>query len=682
MRIKTTRWISPDNINLGMIDNAKVFSDEAIEINRYSGRYTENTVPIFSEYIRTRTKAYQQAVLSMYRSIYKTDIYLLSDDFLITNEAILDTKTLSIIPLWYSYELRGYYVNRSTAQKTITRLLRGDVINNIIAENSNEVPIVDSTFEVRPITPNGDVLDKVNANAYRVDVNNNRIVITNANTLALYPEHSFQIKMRTVVPEISLSFADGSSVPTNFYRIQFQAYTSDMNSINKDVYIAKILLSDIADKSLIQVEYEQHEDTQNSVIKTKIVSEIVNPRQIYLRVDATKEQARDIITENQYSYILDDGIYSVISTREDFFIKYTNITGEKITVKKPVGLTIEFPWYLSVIPNTFTRSNLTYDVLEQNLYTFRDNLRIASVTEEISRINATMLKTHSENLYIRYENDGTILGLDLYVDGIKRNSIIDDIDAKNGVILLKRAIGINQKISSRYSYYTDSIPYSHVNMNPSSRFPSDDKIIEKIMVMFMLPVEELNVGTKRSIFHLYVFKYPGIYKDPPAYSVSIEAAESFITGVDSLGNSNLYSFMPADIRPGSGAVLHPIILGAITVNPTKTEESTVVTDIRNRGGGVIENADVENANWNTIRNYMDIGRWDGLKLNTGNIIIIDIPLSAVAIVQNRLQLFDPDIIRDPTNADLLKQKTYATIEAAVRKYTPVTKHVEIQYYQD
>lgn len=681
MRIKTTRWISPENIGLAIVDNAKVYSNEAIEINRYTGNYLENTVPIFTEYVRTHTKVYELAASNAQRSIYKTDIYLLSDDFMITNEVIFDRKNLQTIPLWYVYELRGYYINRSTTKKVITRSLRGDVINNLVVENSNEIPVVDVTFEIRPIDPDGNILDLISQTAYRVDVNNNRIVITNPNTLLLYPEYDFQIQMRTVVPEISLSYADGSAVPKNLYRFQFQAYTSDLTDIRKDVYTARVLVSDIADSSLLQVEYEQYQDIQNNALSTRLVTEIANPRRLFLRTDGTKEQAKTLLSENPYAYVLDGGIYSVISTKEDFFLKYSNITGEKITVKKPLGLTIEYPWYLEMVPNVFTRGGLTYDMVERNLYTFRDNLRIAPITEEVARISATMLKVHNRNLFVRYEFDGTIVGLDLYVDGIKRNSIIDDIDARNGVILLNKSVGLNQRVTCTYSYYTETIPYS-VNMNPSSRFPNETKIIEKIMLMYMLPKEELKADATRSVFHLYVYKYPGIYANLAPYEVSIEAAEAFVTGLDEAGRSNLYSLIPEYINGTAGNVLHPILLGAVTVNPTKTEESTRLIDIRQRGGGIIEDRELEASNWNTIRHFMDIGRWDGLKLNVGNVIVIDIPTSVLTLVRNRLRLFDLDILRDPTNTDLLEQKTLAAVEDAVKKYTPVTKHVEIQYYED
>ena len=682
MRIKTTRFLNPENISLGIIDNSKVYSNDAIEINRYTGNYTENTVPIFTEYVRTKTKPYSLATSGSQRSVYKTDIFLLSDDFMITNEVIFDKSTLSVIPLWYEYELRGYYINRSTSQKIITRPSRGDIISNIIPENVSEVPVIDSTFEIRPINPEGEILDIIDQSAYRIDVNNNRIIITNPNTLLLYPNYDFQIKMRTVVPEISLTFADGSSVPTNFYRLHFEAYTSDVSVVQKDIYIARVLFSDIADQSLIQVEYEQYQDIQNNALVTQVVAEVANPHQLYSRTDGTKTQAKTILSANPSAYILDDGIYSVISPREDFFIKYTNITGEKITIKKPVGLTIEFPWYLEIVPNIFTRNSLTYDVVERNLFTFRDNVRIAPVTEELTRISSTMLKAHNQNLYVRYNTDGSVIGVNLYVDGIRRNSMIDDVDARNGVILLNKTIGLNQRVSAEYSYFTNTIQYVQMNMNPSARFPNEDRIIEKIMLMYMLPVEELTPGARRSIFHVFVLKYPGIYQNLPAYQVSIEAAEAFVTGVDETGRSNLYSLIPESINPTAGNVLHPILLGAVTVNPTKTEASTKIIDIRNRGGGVLEDSTLVASNWTTVRHFMDIGRWDGQKLNVNNVIIVDIPTSVLDTVRNRLRLFDFDVLRDPTNTDLLEQKTVAAVEDAVKKYTPVTKHVEIQYYQD
>ncbi len=211
-------------------------------------------------------------------------------------------------------------------------------------------------------------------------------------------------------------------------------------------------------------------------------------------------------------------------------------------------------------------------------------------------------------VYWRGEN------LAVYSDSIPvSSSVINDIDINNGLLYLKSNTPLADGFTVDYTYLETSYIYKDVNIN--GHFSQNPSILEKFVVLYLLPVEGSSGPNKKSVYHVI--------------GDSIEQA------IDSIVVSD--------------PTIPIAILGAYSIQPTVASDKVSILDTRSRGGGLIESkgptSPIHNIDNPLISNgieieslypeayrFYDIGNWDGEAYPGAAAVHIDLPIELEEIL--------------------------------------------------
>ncbi len=187
-------------------------------------------------------------------------------------------------------------------------------------------------------------------------------------------------------------------------------------------------------------------------------------------------------------------------------------------------------------------------------------------------------------------------------------SSIEDIDTKNGYLYLNKSINIVQDIRVDYTYFETSYVYPYINLN--GHFNQNPLLLNKYVVIYIIPVEGASPATKRTIFH--------------SIGDSIEDAIS--------------SIVPRDRN------IPYTVLGAYSVQQVYSSDKVQILDTRVLGGGLklanspispvhyIEKAlnqnlpEIEDSLPHTIGHW-DIATYDGEAYPGSAAVLVDLPSS-------------------------------------------------------
>jgi hypothetical protein len=129
------------------------------------------------------------------------------------------------------------------------------------------------------------------------------------------------------------------------------------------------------------------------------------------------------------------------------------------------------------------------------------------------------------------------------------NTIIQDIDINNGILYLDPQTSLDQDVSIDYVYLENSYVYKDVNIN--GHFSQNPFILDKFVIIYMVPVEATTVANKRTVFHVI--------------GDSIESA------IDSI------------IAPEGTPIA---IIGAYNIQSIVASDKINILDTRSKGGGL------------------------------------------------------------------------------------------------
>jgi len=130
------------------------------------------------------------------------------------------------------------------------------------------------------------------------------------------------------------------------------------------------------------------------------------------------------------------------------------------------------------------------------------------------------------------------------------NSIIQDIDINNGILYLDPQVFLEDNFSIDYVYLENSYVYKDINLN--GHFSQNPIILDKFVVIYMLPVEASTAANKRTIYHV--------------------VGDSIESAIDSI-----------EIEDPS---IPFAIIGAYNVQPIFYSDKINILDTRSKGGGL------------------------------------------------------------------------------------------------
>jgi hypothetical protein len=690
MRIVLATSMSPDNVNLAFVEGEKIRSDDVLQYRDMSGEIEENQLPIFTEARQAITKPYSGTI---------TEIDIINDIYVpeITSEYNFIKDTAETIPLWHKYDIKIPHYNTSAELKVFT--IKNTEVNKEyqILSSKSSVILCKNTIVVKDIT-NPPVVT-LTEDDYIYNSGTRTLKITNS----AYNNKKIQINFYVITNSIILKDELGNEIQNKYIRIEPTKYEStptdtddkfgpigpngDQELLN--LYDIEILFANVLEPDLTYtVEYLYY---NNSTNETNVSTEVINTIPIYTKVSLVKET--DTFEDRVYEVKVADGeitypIYTKIPTTwPKIFVKYPTDRNNKITIVEPDNIPHNYPWFIQISNEKIIVDNYTYEPIEKATHGFiNDQYYIQKSTEPITKLDNNTIKTTYDNLQLSYNSSGKVSNITIINDNIDISDQIEWVDAKRGIIKLSNTLNLSLKNNSiKYDYYLTNVQYKGLNVNPFMIYSNtNDTIIDKFIVIYMMPTEELNESKGRSIFHLTVYKYPERYEDVKDYERNVEDAIKFIKGDGYLGHSFVYDQITEFINSGisRGDDLHPIILGYISAGNISTPSKLQTLDIRRRGGGLAIVDDINELDSDVERHYLDIAKVDGYNYDLSNISIVKVKNRVKTRLENKMRNYDPYAqrqIRDNVPGFNLTSYTESYIESIVRKYLNAACHVTIVY---
>jgi hypothetical protein len=210
------------------------------------------------------------------------------------------------------------------------------------------------------------------------------------------------------------------------------------------------------------------------------------------------------------------------------------------------------------------------------------------------------------------------------------NSIIQDIDINNGILYLDPSFEAQSEFTIDYVYLENSYIYKDININ--GHFTQNPLMLDKFVVIYMVPVEATTVANKKTIKHVV--------------GDSIESAIDSIVVEDS--------------------TIPIAIIGAYSIQSIPASDQVNILDTRSKGGGLrkssgptsvkypIDNpilpdtVEIENIYADSYR-FWDIGHIDGESYPAAAAVSVELP----------------DHLREILDITEIKKKTSKFIAAGV-----------------
>jgi hypothetical protein len=673
MRAVVCKKISPKHTNIALLKGERIVSDEVIQIRDLSIQVQENQLPIFEE-ARIATVDY-------------TGTLNITSDTLtpkITSEYNFVTQNAEYIPLFLKHDLQLRLYNNTAKERNFEiKTVVEDQEYQFVSQKEDTV-IIPNTINVYN---KSNYNQAIPTNRYVVDLGRKRIKFNNTG----YEGDNFIVNFRTMTNNVDISDEYGNKLDPKFFRLNANKYettpsladpftTSDTVYLNY-LYTTSIFLANVLETDRTYfVSYPYFDKaTNNSTIR----KEAINPIDLYTKVDSFLPSH----TVASFVFRVNETTYDIQTKLSEYyprvFVKYPANRNSKLALLEPQQVPHENPWFIEVSNDKFVAGSYTYRPLERNSQNIiNGDYTIFTSVESIAKISPTIIKTQYPNIVLRTDNEGDPSNIEICNGGFILNDIIEWVDTRRGLIKLKREIVIDESNNAlKYEYKINNIQIKNPNINPYMIYnATNNNPIDKFILYYMLPEEELDARYSRSIFNIIVYQHPEWYENVPEYQESIAMALAYIYGTTD-GISNLYNIINKYISSTAGNELHPIILGYVGVGNISTPDSIEFNDVRRRGGGLRTAENINDLLAEFERHYLDIAKIDGYDYNLSNAIIVKIKPSIKDALKILMSKYDPYAQRSLRDNPLFSIDEYVMsfIEFTVKKYVNAAANITIEY---
>lgn len=644
MELKVTTKLNPFNVNLAMLPKTKMTSNDCIQIKDLSIQYQYNQMPAFGDFITTSVDQYGN--VKFYNESYQP---------LVTSYYNYLVDLGRTVPLWYRYPLKAMYYNTSTKYEYI-RLngMQPETYYNLISSASNRI-ICKNTIRAYDATTGGqNNTVEILPSQFVYDQSKQRIKFrTNSNTNG----HDINVTFYTIDPSIYIR--DINNVSPNKEQITLSVeklqttpdgtltdpkdYFATLTNANQKylnhLYYVELYTNLVTDNNTYYVEYKTYDGDQE-----KQRTEIINQSPIYSAVTGTPGNNQFTVSPVTYAINMD------VETDTPVFMMMPN-RNSKVGIFEPTDIPIDKPWYLKIYNDGYFDNGLNYYPLEAQ------SPIIENVQEYPIRTSKTTIRSIHKPLHVIRNSQNAIQNISIIARGSDVSSYITDVDETNGIIYFKETMPFDPTdVQMYYQRKMDFGEYRYLNLNPSLYFTNTSTIMTRNFVVFMLPQNDLVAGTNRSIFHYEFYKDPYIHDLTPSDSYSLVDSASAVAYLSDSANSSaiqsMYSDFIEQLSNIPDNVLHPIMLGIVSVTNPFTAKSLPITDIRYRGGGIRIIQDNTEYMDGLKMNLCDIAFWDGIAINLENLADVTIPAFVRDTLADKFRYYDTATIRqlrqDPT----------------------------------
>ena len=286
---------------------------------------------------------------------------------------------------------------------------------------------------------------------------------------------------------------------------------------------------------------------------------------------------------------------------------------------------IQFGHYSQILDQYGTHTKVCYTMPEYDTQHYSEKYGCPYVDvlqEKVTILNSHMVKTQCFPLFIK-DNETTI-SLFKKLDDELFEIHIQDLSFSDGIIITKETISENDNIICNYTYVEESYIYrgywrnqddfARIDLNPNKYHTYND--------LNYIPSE---VKPSRNLFNkvIYFFMRPTVEYEVNAENDSLIYNPENDTDIGKIilqNKETLYHQIDNAIPESD----HDIYIGSVYIRQNTSLHSTILTDSRTRGGGVLESMK------DSLRKelepesdyYLDIGYYDGEPYQENGVIIV------------------------------------------------------------
>lgn len=286
---------------------------------------------------------------------------------------------------------------------------------------------------------------------------------------------------------------------------------------------------------------------------------------------------------------------------------------------------IQFGHYSQILDQYGTHIKVCYTMPEYDKQHYSDKYKspyVDVIEEQVTILNSHMVKTKCFPLFIK-DNETTV-SLFKKLDDELFEIHIQDLSFSDGIIITKETISENDNIICNYTYVEEGYVYrgywrnqddfARIDLNPNQYHTYND--------LNYIPSE---VKPSRNLFNkvIYFFMRPTVEYEIDAENDSLiyNPEDDSEIGKVILQNEETLYHQIDNAQPESD---HDIYIGSVYIRQNTSLRSTILTDSRTRGGGVLESMK------DSLRKelepesdyYLDIGYYDGEPYQENGVIII------------------------------------------------------------
>lgn len=286
---------------------------------------------------------------------------------------------------------------------------------------------------------------------------------------------------------------------------------------------------------------------------------------------------------------------------------------------------IQFGHYSQILDQYGTHIKVCYTMPEYDTQHYSEKYGCPYVDileEKVTILNSHMVKTQCFPLFIK-DNETTI-SLFKKLDDELFEIHIQDLSFSDGIIITKETISENDNIICNYTYVEESYIYrgywrnqddfARIDLNPNKYHTYND-----------LNYTPSEVKPSRNLFNkvIYFFMRPTVEYEVDAENDSLiyNPEDDTDIGKIILQNKETLYHQIDNAIPESD---HDIYIGSVYIRQNTSLHSTILTDSRTRGGGVLESIK------DSLRKelepesdyYLDIGYYDGEPYQENGVIIV------------------------------------------------------------
>lgn len=286
---------------------------------------------------------------------------------------------------------------------------------------------------------------------------------------------------------------------------------------------------------------------------------------------------------------------------------------------------IQFGHYSQILDQYGTHIKVCYTMPEYDTQHYSEKYGCPYVDvleEKVTILNSHMVKTQCFPLFIK-DNETTI-SLFKKLDDELFEIHIQDLSFSDGIIITKETISENDNIICNYTYVEESYIYrgywrnqddfARIDLNPNKYHTYND-----------LNYTPSEVKPSRNLFNkvIYFFMRPTVEYEVSADNDSLiyNPEDDTDIGKIILQNKETLYHQIDNAIPESD---HDIYIGSVYIRQNTSLHSTILTDSRTRGGGVLKSMK------DSLRKelepesdyYLDIGYYDGEPYQENGVIIV------------------------------------------------------------